>query len=248
MAGRRVISQTPSSIGLDRDTFDEDFELYKQGLQESLEEPDNPDPAEHNVVTVSGDPGTTDHGSIPAGEIHVPHNWQVTNEGQLSTLAVTAADEGKIARVSTDNSYWTLVDAATGTWEEIGGFNVNFTQIPDLRTTDQYLIYRGGSQRVVDFCRVGFAREVETAVDITLIECNQTVHADSTLGPFTITLPERTFPDMLSIEIAKVSDDTNPITIAAPAGETINGEASCTINFKNSAVSIRRTLLGWRII
>lgn len=58
-----------------------------------------------------------EHGVIPAGEIHAPHNWVVADEAARLALTPAATDLGKYCWQRSDESQWFLVAHAPAVWQ-----------------------------------------------------------------------------------------------------------------------------------
>lgn len=61
------------------------------------------------------------HPNIAVGDVHIPYNWTYANAAaRTGATGFAAADVGKIARQTDNNTLWMLT-ATTPTWVQIGG-------------------------------------------------------------------------------------------------------------------------------
>lgn len=62
----------------------------------------------------------TTHGTIPAGEVHIPYNWSYADAAtREAATGFVAGDVGKLALQEDTNALWILT-ATTPTWEPLG--------------------------------------------------------------------------------------------------------------------------------
>ncbi len=62
-----------------------------------------------------------EHRDIPAGQIHIPHQWTYPDAAtRTAATGFVAADVGKLARQLDTNTLW-LLTATTPTWVQVGG-------------------------------------------------------------------------------------------------------------------------------
>ncbi len=62
-----------------------------------------------------------EHRDIPAGQIHIAHQWSYTDAAaRTAATGFVAGDVGKLARQLDTNTFW-LLTATTPTWVQVGG-------------------------------------------------------------------------------------------------------------------------------
>jgi len=67
--------------------------------------------------------------------IHIAHAFSFANSTARLAASVTAADVGKIAQQTDDNSFWILVDNSPVTWSQIDSGTTGFLQISAIKAT-----------------------------------------------------------------------------------------------------------------
>ena len=87
---------------------------------------------------------------------------------------------------------------------------------------------------------------VNTAVNYTAV-VGDFVIVDSTSGNITITLPTAVGIETAIIDISKEDSSTNTVIIQPDGAETINGNATLTIQFQNSNATLFSDGSNWRI-
>lgn len=81
-----------------------------------------------------------EHDVIPLGEIHRVVNWEYANAAaRLAATGFIAADVGKWARQTDDDTYWELKDESPIAWALVGG------RIPQVsKSVDYTLVLENG--------------------------------------------------------------------------------------------------------
>lgn len=77
---------------------------------------------------------------------------------------------------------------------------------------------------------------------------NEVGLVDSTAGDVTITLPPASDMDSKTINLKRIDNSVNSITIDADSSETIDGELTQVLNTQYSSITIISNGTGWYII
>lgn len=88
---------------------------------------------------------------------------------------------------------------------------------------------------------------VDVDDDYTVRPVDTNIRVDATAGNKTITLPALSVGAGLEFNIGKVDASVNTVTVQGTGGETINGDATLVINFRNSVASIHGTFTEWLV-
>jgi hypothetical protein len=79
----------------------------------------------------------------------------------------------------------------------------------------------------------------------TLASTDGYVRVDATSGPITVTLPTAVGRDGRPYIIKKIDSSTNAVTVAAAAGETIDGSTTYSLAYQNMSIQIISNASTW---
>ena len=121
-----------------------------------------------------------------ASKIHIIQNWEVTDTAARDALTLTADDEGKVCRTTTDDKFYILIDYSTPTWQEIGSGGGDVTG-PSSSTDSVIALFDGTTGKLI----MVSVESVESTGKITIQEdthvgrLNITERSSAPSGPAT---------------------------------------------------------------
>lgn len=180
-----------------------------------------------------------EHNVIDVGEVHRPYNWSYADAtARLAATGFTAADVGKLARQTDDNSLWMLTDDSPETWIALSSGLVAFT----VACSDESTAIVAGTAKITF--------RMQFAMTLTEVRANLTNAAAS--GTFTVDI-NKGGSTILSTKLTIDATEDTSTTAATPAvisDADLADDAKITIDVDDDAsgdaTGLKVTFIGTR--
>lgn len=199
------------------------------------------------VVTVS-------HANPHANETHFTRAW-LTGGRVMTVPGPPASVLAAILRADANHPY----TATVPTQRRTATFTTSaaFPDLPSLTDEVVFLpqnaILDANLQVTGTLASQGFGTQgvVTVTANYTPSQADAEIRCNAAAGAFTITLPDATQPGFINpgqrYTVKKTDSSSNTVTLAASAGQTIDGAATQAITPSQSAISVIFTGSGWDV-